>query len=147
MADAATTSGDKTLEAQLEEMLDIERFEPPEEFVKNALLNDPSVYEEAESDWKGWWLKQAKELHWFTEPSETVDDSNPPFYKWCSDGKINASYNCLDRHVEAGNGERVAFHWRGEEGEERDVTYAELLRDTQKFANALKDLGIQTGDV
>jgi acetyl-CoA synthetase len=147
MADTATTAGGETLEDKLNGMLDIEKFEPPEEFRKQALLNDPSVYEEAESDWKGWWLKQAKELHWFTEPSETVDDSNPPFYKWFSDGKINASYNCLDRHVEAGNGERVAFHWRGEEGEERDVTYAELLRDTQKFANALKDLGIQTGDV
>src|SRR6185437_8039631 len=104
MADAATTSGDKTLEAQLEEMLEIEKFDPPEEFAKNALLNDPKVYDEAEKDWKGWWLKQAKELHWFKEPSETLDDSNPPFYKWFTDGKLNASYNCLDRHVEAGNG-------------------------------------------
>jgi acetyl-CoA synthetase len=147
MADTATQTGGKKLEEKLEAMLDIEKFEPPEEFRKQALLNDPSVYEEAEKDWKGWWLKQAKELHWFKEPQETVEDSNPPFYKWFSDGKINASYNCLDRHVEAGNGERVAYHWRGEEGEERDVTYAELLRDTQKFANALKDLGIQKGDV
>src|SRR6185437_6402431 len=147
MADAATTSGDKTLEAQLEEMLEIEKFDPPEEFAKNALLNDPKVYDEAEKDWKGWWLKQAKELHWFKEPSETLDDSNPPFYKWFTDGKLNASYNCLDRHVEAGNGDRVAFHWRGEEGEERDVTYEELLRDTQKLANALKDLGIEKGDI
>ena len=81
------------------------------------------------------------------EPSETLDDSNPPFYKWFSDGKINASYNCLDRHVEAGNGDRVAFHWRGEEGEERDLTYADLHRDVQRFANALKDLGIEKGDI
>jgi acetyl-CoA synthetase len=147
MADTATKAGGEKLEEKLEAMLDIERFEPPEEFRKNALLRDPSVYEDAEKDWKGWWLKQAKELHWFKEPEETVDDSNPPFYKWFSDGKINASYNCLDRHVEAGNGDRVAYHWRGEEGEERDVTYAELLRDTQKFANALKDLGIEKGDV
>ena len=116
MADTAT---EKSLESKLEEMLDIETFEPPEEFAKNALLNDPSIYDEAEKDWKGWWMKQAKELHWFKEPSEDVDDSDPPFYKWFSDGKINASYNCLDRHVEAGNGDRVAFHWRGEEGEER----------------------------
>ncbi len=64
-----------------------------------------------------------------------------------ADGTINASYNCLDRHVEAGNGERVAFHWRGEEGEERDVTYADLHRDVQKLANALKDLGIEKGDI
>jgi acetyl-CoA synthetase len=146
MADA-TTTGDKTLEAQLEEMLEIEKFDPPEEFVKNSLLNDPAIYEEAEKDWKGWWLKQAKELHWFKEPSETVDDSNPPFYKWFTDGKLNASYNCLDRHVEAGNGDRVAFHWRGEEGEERDLTYAELHTEVQKFANALKDLGVEKGDI
>jgi acetyl-CoA synthetase len=147
MADAATTPGSQTLEAQLEEMLEIERFDPPPDFVKNALLNDPAVYDEAERDWKGWWLRQAKELDWFVEPSETLDDSNPPFYKWFSDGKINASYNCLDRHVEAGNGDRVAFHWRGEEGEERDLTYADLHRDVQRFANALKDLGIEKGDI
>ena len=148
MADTATThESDQTLESKLEEMLDIEKFEPPEEFVKQALLDDPSVYEEAEKDWKGWWMKQAKELHWFKEPSQDVDDSNPPFYKWFADGKINASYNCVDRHVEAGNGERVAFHWRGEEGEEEDITYADLHRDVQKFANALKDLGIEKGDI
>ncbi len=147
MADSATGTGDKTLEAQLEEMLEIEKFDPPEEFVKNALLNDPSIYEEAEKDWKGWWLKQAKALHWFKEPTETVDESNPPFYKWFTDGKLNASYNCLDRHVEAGNGDRVAFHWRGEEGEERDLTYAELHTEVQKFANALKDLGVEKGDI
>jgi acetyl-CoA synthetase len=147
MADTATKAGGERLEEKLEAMLDVEKFEPPEEFAKHALLSDPSVYEEAEADWKGWWLKQAKELHWFKEPSETLDDSNPPFYKWFTDGKLNASYNCLDRHVEAGNGERVAFHWRGEEGEERDLTYAELHRETQKLANALKDLGIEKGDV
>jgi acetyl-CoA synthetase len=148
MADTATTpAGEEALAAKLEAMLEIEKFEPPEDFRKNALLSDPSVYEEAESDWKGWWLKQAKELAWFKEPTEIVDESNPPFYKWFSDGKINASYNCLDRHVEAGNGDRVAFHWRGEEGEERDLTYADLHRDVQRLANALKDLGIQKGDI
>src|SRR5579884_2963946 len=128
-------------------MLDIETFEPPEDFAKHALLDDPSVYEKAEKDWKGWWMDQAKELHWFKEPTEDLDDSDPPFYKWFKDGKINASYNCLDRHVEEGNGDRVAFHWRGEEGEEEDLTYADLLRDTQKLANALKDLGIEKGDI
>jgi acetyl-CoA synthetase len=148
MADSVETpAGEETLESQLEQMLEIEKFDPPEEFVKNALLNDPSVYEEAERDWQGWWVKQAKELHWFKEPTEVLDDSNPPFYKWFTDGKINASYNCLDRHVEAGRGERVAFHWRGEEGEERDVSYADLHRDVQKFANGLKDLGVQQGDI
>jgi acetyl-CoA synthetase len=148
MADTASTSaGGETLEQQLEEMLEIEKFDPPEGFREQALLKDASIYETADADWKGWWVKQAKELHWFKQPTETLDDSNPPFYKWFSDGKINASYNCLDRHVEAGRGDKVAYHWRGEEGEERDITYADLLRDVQKFANALKDLGIQKGDV
>jgi acetyl-CoA synthetase len=146
MADTITTLG-QTLEAQLEAMLDTEQFEPPDEFRKDALLSDPAIYEEAERDWKGWWLTQARQLHWFRDPTEDLDDSNPPFYKWFKDGKINASYNCLDRHVEAGNGARVAFHWRGEEGEERDITYADLHRDVQRFANALKDLGIGKGDI
>jgi len=143
----ADTATEKSLESKLEEMLDIETFEPPAEFAKHALLNDSSIYDEADKDWKGWWMKQAKELHWFKEPSEDVDESNPPFYKWFADGKINASYNCLDRHVEAGNGDRVAYHWHGEEGEEREVTYAELHRDVQKLGNALKDLGIEKGDI
>ncbi len=147
MADTATPTGEGTLQSKLEEMLDTETFEPPENFKKHALLNDPSVYDEAEKDWQGWWMKQAKELHWFNEPTVTLEDSNPPFYKWFTDGKINASYNCLDRHVEAGNGDRIAFHWRGEEGEERDISYAELHRDVQKFANAMKDLGIEKGDI
>jgi acetyl-CoA synthetase len=142
-----TPPGEETLEAKLEGMLDIEKFDPPDEFRKQALLSDPSVYEEGDGDWQGWWVKQARELHWFKQPSEVLDDSNPPFYKWFKDGKINASYNCLDRHVEAGSGDRVAFHWRGEEGEERDVTYADLHRDVQLFANALKDLGIEKGDI
>ncbi len=136
------------LEHKLEEMLEVETFDPPEDFKKDALLSDPSIYEEAEKDWKGFWLKQAKELlHWYKEPEESLDDSDPPFYKWFKDGKLNACYNCLDRHVEEGNGDRVAFHWRGEEGEERDVTYADLHRDVQKFANALKDLGVEKGDI
>jgi acetyl-CoA synthetase len=148
MADTETTpAGEETLEAKLEAMLEIEKFGPPEEFREDALLSDASVYEEAEGDWKGWWTAQAKELHWFKEPTEILDDSNPPFYRWFTDGKINASYNCLDRHVQAGNGDRVAFHWRGEEGEERDLTYADLHRDVQRFANALKDLGIGKGDI
>ncbi len=148
MADTASTeAGGGTLEQQLEEMLEIEKFDPPEAFRAQALLNDPAVYEEAESDWKGWWVKQAKELHWFKEPTQDLDDSNPPFYKWFSDGTINASYNCLDRHVEAGRGDKVAYHWRGEEGEERDITYADLHRDVQRFANALKAMGIGKGDI
>jgi len=142
----ATEEG--TLERQLEDLLDQERFEPPEDFVNDALVTDLSMHEEAAKDPAGWWLKQTTELlDWFEEPTEALDDSNPPFFKWFSDGKLNVSHNCLDRHVEAGNGDRVAFHWRGEEGEEEDVTYADLLRDVQKFANALKDNGIEKGDI
>src|ERR1017187_7812128 len=148
MADTAPTApGESTLESQLEGMLEIEKFDPPEGFREHALLSDDSVYEEADRDYQAWWAKQARRLHWFKEPTEILDDSNPPFYKWFADGKINASYNCLDRHVEAGNGDRVAFYWRGEEGEERELTYAGLHRDVQRFANALKDLGIQQGDI
>ncbi|HEY3434804.1 MAG TPA: acetate--CoA ligase [Solirubrobacterales bacterium] len=136
------------LEQQLEEMLGIERFEPPESFRANALWSDPKVYEEAAADPEAWWLAQAKAvLDWDVEPTQGLDDSDPPFYKWFADGKLNASAQCLDRHVEAGIGDRVAFHWRGEEGEERDVTYADLHRDVQRFANALKDLGVEKGDV
>jgi acetyl-CoA synthetase len=144
----ATREESSSLEERLSELLEVEKFEPPEEFRSRALLPDPAVYEEAAADPEAWWLAQSKQLlDWAQEPSQGLDESNPPFYKWFADGKLNASANCLDRHVEAGRGERVAFHWRGEEGEERDVTYAELLADTQRFANALKGVGVGPGDV
>jgi acetyl-CoA synthetase len=138
----------EALERELTELLEVERFEPPAGFRERALLADPSIYEEAAADPPAWWLRQATELlDWVREPSESLDESDPPFYKWFADGELNVSANCLDRHVAAGRGERVAYHWRGEEGEERDVTYAELLADTQRFANALRDHGIEKGDV
>ena len=134
--------------ASLEEMLEIERFEPPAEFRQRARWSDPKIYEEAAADPEAWWTARAKELlDWDVEPSKGLDESNPPFYRWFEDGRLNASAQCLDRHVAAGRGERVAYHWRGEEGEERDVTYAELHRDVQRFANALGDLGVEKGDV
>src|SRR3954469_19005347 len=136
------------LERELAEELEIEKFPPPDQFRERALVSDWSLHDEAEKDFKAFWAKQATELlDWFTEPQETLNDSNPPFYKWFTGGKLNASYNCLDRHVEAGNGARVAFHWRGEEGEERDVTYADLHADVQRFANVLKARGVEAGDV
>jgi acetyl-CoA synthetase len=144
----ATTDRLSILEEELNELLEVESFEPPDEFRRQALLDDPKIYEEAAADPEAWWKRQALELlDWVEEPTEGLDDSNPPFYKWFADGKLNASANCLDRHVEAGNGDRVAFLWRGEEGEERDITYADLLGDVQRFANALKDCGIEKGDV
>src|SRR5690349_5399124 len=136
-----------TLEQELGSLLDQERFDPPEDFAEHALITDTSDHDAASEDPQGWWAKQAQALHWFQEWDTVLDDSDPPFYKWFVGGKINASYNCLDRHVENGLGDRVAFHWRGEEGEERDVTYADLLGDVKRFANALKDRGIQEGDV
>jgi acetyl-CoA synthetase len=137
----------EALDRELAELLEVETFEPSPEFREHALLSDPAVYEEAARDPQAWWAGQAKRLHWF-EPWETVlDDSNPPFYKWFVGGRLNVSYNCLDRHVLEGRGERVAYHWRGEEGQERDLTYAELLAEVQRFANALRDLGVRRGDV
>jgi acetyl-CoA synthetase len=141
MADGAT------LEAQLEELLEVESFDPPEGFREQAVVKDGSLYEAAERDPEGFWAEQAGELHWDQPWDQVLDWSNPPFAKWFVGGKLNVSYNCVDRHVEAGNGDRVAFHWRGEEGEERDVTYADLHRDVQRCANALKDHGIAAGDV
>src|ERR1700722_6907092 len=135
------------LDSELGRMLEVERFESPSEFREHALLSDPAVYEQAASDPQAWWAEQASELDWFTPWDQVLDDSNPPFYKWFVGGKINASYNCLDRHVEAGRGERVALHWRGEQGEERDITYAELLAEVKRFASALKDQGVRKGDV
>jgi acetyl-CoA synthetase len=136
-----------TLEAQLEELLDQETFSPPTEFAQHAVISDPDVHEKAAGDPEGFWAEQAGALAWDQKWDQVLDWSNPPFAKWFAGGKLNVSYNCVDRHVEAGNGDRVAFHWRGEEGEERDVTYADLHRDVQRFANALKDRGIGAGDI
>src|SRR5690349_9177544 len=136
-----------TLEAQLEELLDQEKFSPPADFAEHAIITDPAIHERAAEEPEDFWAEQAEALSWDQKWDQVLDWSNPPFAKWFVGGKLNVAYNCVDRHVEAGNGDRVAFHWRGEEGEERDVTYADLHRDVQKFANALKDRGIGKGDV
>jgi acetyl-CoA synthetase len=139
-------SGER-LDEELAALLGIERFEPPPEFAEHALLADPEVYERAGADPLAWWVEQAEQLDWFQKWSRVLEDENPPFYKWFTGGTLNASYNCLDRHVIAGRGERVAFHWRGEDGEERDITYAQLLAQVERLASALKDLGVKAGDV
>ena len=141
MADGAT------LDQELGQLLEQETFPPPEEFRERAVVSDPSIYDAAEADPEGFWAQQAEALHWDRKWDRVLDWSNPPFAKWFVGGRLNVSYNCLDRHVEAGLGDRVAFHWRGEEGEERDITYASLHADVQRFANALKDRGIGAGDV
>jgi acetyl-CoA synthetase len=145
--EASTKPSSEQIEKEIGELLDQETFDPPNGFRDKALIADESAHEEAARDPEAWWAEQAKALDWFEEWDEVLDESEAPFYRWFTGGKLNASHNCLDRHVEAGRGDRVAFHWRGEEAEERDVTYAELLRDTQRLANVLKERGIEAGDV
>ena len=135
------------LEQELAQLLEVERFEPSPAFRAQALLNDPAIYERAARDPLRWWAEQAEQLHWFSSWEQVLDDSNPPFYRWFVGGTLNASYNCLDRHVQAGIGDRVALHWRGEEGDEREITYAELLAEVKRCASALKRLGVGKGDV
>src|SRR5580658_8503109 len=130
---ASRASSGEQLDDELAELLEVERFEPPAGFAERALLADPEVYERAAADPLAWWVEQAERLDWFQRWSRVLEDENPPFYKWFTGGTLNASYNCLDRHVIAGRGERVAFHWRGEDGEERDITYAQLLAEVEGF--------------
>ena len=139
-------AGDR-LERRLAELLHQDRFAASTSFVAGERLNDASLHAQAELDPNGFWAAQARTLAWHTPFTTVLDDSNPPFYKWFADGTLNVSYNCVDRHVEAGQGNRVAFHWVGEEGEERAITYADLHRDVQRLASALKALGIAKGDV
>jgi len=120
-------------------------FPPPPEFVAQALVSDRSLYERAEGDWEGFWAEQAQALEWFA-PWRSACEWKLPFAEWFVGGTLNVAYNCVDRHVAAGLGERVAFHWEGEPGDTRTLTYAELLDEVQRFANVLKSLGVQRGD-
>src|SRR4051812_19001613 len=132
-----------TIEAYL---LEDRTFPPPDATVKEALINDRSVYDEAEADWQGFWANQARQLvTWYDEPKTTLE-WDLPFARWFDGGTLNVSYNCLDRHVEEGRGEKVAYHWEGEPGDTRTITYADLLDSVQRFANVLKRLGVQRGD-
>src|ERR1700720_3704507 len=133
-------------EERLERLLQAPDFAPPAEFAAQAKVTDAAVYEQAAADPQAWWAGQARQrLDWDTPFTEVLDDSNPPFYRWFADGTLNASYNCLDRHVQAGHGDRVAFHWHGEEGEQRDLTYAELLTDVPRLGNGPKGRGGNKG--
>ena len=138
--------GPATSEQEIEVLLKEEqKFEPPSEFAAQANASDPEIYERAERDPQAFWESWARELHWF-EPWERVLEWNPPWAKWFVGGKLNASYNCLDRHVEAGFGDRVAYYWEGEDGAQKQITYADLLEMTSRFANALKELGVKRDD-
>lgn len=121
------------------------RFEPPAELAAAANVQ-ATAYEQAGADRLGFWAEQARRLSWGTEPTETLDWSNPPFAKWFADGKLNVAYNCVDRHVEAGHGDRVALHFEGEPGDTRTITYADLQRAVSQAANALLELGVTAGD-
>ncbi|MFH8592828.1 acetate--CoA ligase [Streptomyces rimosus] len=121
------------------------RFAPPAELAANANVT-AEAYERAAADRLGFWATQAKRLTWASEPTETLDWSNPPFAKWFADGKLNVAYNCVDRHVENGLGDRVAIHFEGEPGDTRAITYAELQREVSQAANALTELGVVAGD-
>ena len=123
-----------------------ERVFPPHEDVARRANAGPEIYERAARDWLGFWKDQASErLTWFKEPTVVLDDSNPPFYEWFTDGELNLSYNCLDRHLDS-QGDKVAYHWVGEPGDTRTISYRQLHEEVCRFANALTELGVQRGD-
>ncbi|MGY1621342.1 acetate--CoA ligase [Geodermatophilus sp. SYSU D00965] len=121
------------------------RFPVPEQLAAQANVG-PDVYEEASRDRLAFWAKQAERLTWAQPWDQVLDWTNPPFAKWFVGGKLNVAYNCVDRHVEAGHGDQVAYHWEGEPGDTRTITYAQLKDEVSKAANALLELGVQTGD-
>ncbi|MBV9737075.1 MAG: acetate--CoA ligase [Candidatus Eremiobacteraeota bacterium] len=120
------------------------RFPPPPEFAAQANAR-PRIYEEAERDVESFWAGWARKLEWI-KPFTRVLEWNEPFAKWFADGQLNASANCLDRHVKAGLGNRVAYNWEGEPGDRRTITYQELLEEVCRLANGLRALGVRKGD-
>ena len=126
-------------------------YQPSADFVQNAHISGMAAYEalckEAETDYAGFWARLAKELiSWKTPFTRVLDESNAPFFKWFEDGTLNASYNCLDRHVEKGLGDKTAIIFEADGGEVSKITYSQLLAKTCQYANVLKSLGIQKGD-
>ena len=121
------------------------RFPPPADLAASANVK-ADAYDEAASDRLAFWARQAERLSWAKPWDQVLDWSNPPFAKWFVGGELNVAYNCVDRHVEAGNGSKVAFHWEGEPGDSRTITYADLQREVNKAANALLELGVRKGD-
>ncbi len=137
---------DSPAEATIEDWLSEDReFPPSDEFRAQAVISDPGVYALAEADWQGFWAEQAGALDWF-RPWDTVLEWDAPFARWFDGGTLNVSYNCLDRHVAAGRGDKVAFHWEGEPGDTRTITYEQMLVEVSRFANVLRGLGVGRGD-
>jgi acetyl-CoA synthetase len=135
-------------EPELDVLLHTEQtFPPPPEFVAQANASDPEIYDRANADPETWWASWAEKLEWMKPWDTVLDWSEPPFARWFDGGTLNASANCLDRHVHAGRGDQVAFHWEGEDETRKEVTYADLLDSTQRFANVLGGLGVEKGDV
>jgi acetyl-CoA synthetase len=122
------------------------KFPPSAEFKANAIVSDQSLYLEGERDLEAYWARHARELVSWAQPFTKTLEWDLPYAEWFSDGTLNVSYNCLDRHVLAGRGDKVAFYWEGEPGDARVITYAQLLDEVQRFANVLKNLGIEKGD-
>ncbi|MDA2955629.1 MAG: acetate--CoA ligase [Actinomycetota bacterium] len=122
------------------------KFPPPAAFKADAIISDQSLYAEGEQDFAEYWARHARELISWSQPFTKTLEWDLPYSEWFSDGTLNVSYNCLDRHVLAGRGERVAFYWEGEPGDSRVITYAQLLDEVQKFSNVLKSLGVEKGD-
>lgn len=134
------------MSSQIDHLLsESRRFPPPAAFADQA-VGDRTLYERASADREGFWADQARKLHWHTPFTQVLDWSNPPFAEWFADGELNVAYNCLDRHVEAGYGDRVALRWEGEPGDTRNVTYAELTDEVKRLANVLTGLGVEQGD-
>ena len=130
----------------IENLLREERLFPPTDQFTAQANAGAELYIEAEEDFVGYWMRQALErITWFKEPTEGLDDSDAPFFKWFADGELNISYNCLDRHLETG-GDKIAYHWVGEPGDTRSITYQELSDEVNRFANGLRSLGVEKGD-
>lgn len=134
------------MSSQIDHLLnETRRFAPSADFAAQAVAHR-DLYERAAADREGFWAEQARELHWHSPFTQVLDWSNPPFAEWFADGELNVAYNCLDRHVEAGNGDRIALRWEGEPGDQRNVTYAELTDEVKRLANVLTELGVERGD-
>jgi acetyl-CoA synthetase len=127
-------------------LLENRKFPPSAAFKKNSLAVGTHLYDQAAADDEGFWAQQASELIDWDQDWHTICEWNVPYAKWFVGGKLNVSYNCLDRHVLAGNGDKVAIHWEGEPGDTRTITYSELLVEVEKFSNVLKSLGVVKGD-
>jgi len=141
--DAPAEESGATIEDYL---LEDRTFPPPDEFKADALVTDGEIYDEGEADFEGFWARQAADLLTWQREWDAILEWDLPYARWFVGGKLNVSENCLDRHVAAGRGERVAFHWEGEPGDTRTITYADLLGEVQRFANVLKGLGVAKGD-